>query len=149
MECLETKSDPTSIPLSKSRTIYNLPSFLCSPGTDPRYTIFWDLGKGFPGSSEVKSICLQCGRPGFDPWVRKIHWRRKWQPTTVFLPGESHRQRSLVGYSPWGHQESDMTEQLHDREWNNSIFINILIPMEQRYTTSSTDCTWKSFTDDI
>ena len=39
------------------------------------------------------------------PWVRKISWRRKWQPTPVFLPGESHAQRSLAGYSPWGHKE--------------------------------------------
>ena len=57
-------------------------------------------------------MCLQSRRPGFNPWVGKIPWRRKWQPTTVFLPGESHEQRSLVGYSPWGHKESDMTEQL-------------------------------------
>ena len=56
---------------------------------------------------------LQCRRPGFDPWVGKIPWRRKWQPTPVLLPGESHGQRSLVGYSPWSHKESDMTEQLH------------------------------------
>ena len=59
------------------------------------------------------SVCLQylqCGRPGFDPWVRKIPWRRKWQPTPVFLPGESHEWRSLVGYSPWGCKESDTTE---------------------------------------
>ena len=39
-------------------------------------------------------------------------WNRKWQPTPVFLPGKSHRQRSLVGYSPWDHKEPDMTEQL-------------------------------------
>ena len=49
-----------------------------------------------------KRICLQCRRPGFDPWVRKIPWRRKWQPPPAFLPGESHEQRSLAGYSPWG-----------------------------------------------
>ena len=55
----------------------------------------------------------QCGRPGFDPSVRKIPWRRKWQPTPVFLPGESHGQRSLVGYSPWDRKESDTTERLH------------------------------------
>ena len=48
------------------------------------------------------SVCLQCGRPGFHPWVRKIPWRRKWQPTPVFLPEKSHGPRSLVGYSPWG-----------------------------------------------
>ena len=58
-------------------------------------------------------ICLQCGRPGFNPWVGKISWRRKWQPTPVFLPGKSHGCRNLVGYSPWGRKESDMTEQLH------------------------------------
>ena len=49
-------------------------------------------------------------RLGFDPWVRKISWRRKWQPTPVFLPGKFHRQRSLVGYSPWGCKESDKTK---------------------------------------
>ena len=43
---------------------------------------------------------------GFDPWDEKIPWRRKWQPTPVFLPGKSHGQRSLVGYSPWGSQKS-------------------------------------------
>ena len=45
----------------------------------------------------------------FDPWVRKISWRRKWQPTPVFLPGKFHGQRNLEGYSPWGHKELDMT----------------------------------------
>ena len=57
-------------------------------------------------------ICLQYRTPKFDPWVRKIPWRREWPPTSVFLPGELHGQRSLVGYSPWGHKESDITEQL-------------------------------------
>ena len=49
-------------------------------------------------------ICLPSRRPEFDPWVRKIPWRRKWQPTPVFLPGKSHGQRSLEGYSPLGLQ---------------------------------------------
>ena len=44
------------------------------------------------------------GRPWFSPWVRKIPWRRAWQPAPVFLPGDSHGQRSLAGYSPWGHR---------------------------------------------
>ena len=47
---------------------------------------------------------------GFDPWVRKIPWRREWQPTPVFLSGKFHGQRSLVGYSPWGYKELDTTE---------------------------------------
>ena len=59
------------------------------------------------------SICLECGRPVFDPWVGKIPWRRKWQPTLVLLPGESHGGRSLVGYSLWGRKESDTIERLH------------------------------------
>ena len=46
----------------------------------------------------------------FDPWVRKIPWRRTWQPTLVFLPGDSHEQRSLVGYSPWSCKELNSTE---------------------------------------
>jgi len=56
--------------------------------------------------SGKESVC-QCRRGKrcrFDPWVRKIPWRRKWQPTPVFLPGESHGQRSLVGYNPSGHK---------------------------------------------
>ena len=48
--------------------------------------------------------------PGSDPWVRKIPWRRAWQYTPVFLPGQSHGQKSLVGYSPWDCKESDTTE---------------------------------------
>ena len=57
--------------------------------------------------------CLQCGIPRFDPWAGKIPWRRKWQPTPVLLPGKFHGLRSLVGYSPWGRNESDTTERLH------------------------------------
>ena len=56
---------------------------------------------------------VSLGRPGFDPWVRKSPWRRKWQSTPVLLPGKSHGQRSLVGCSPWGRKESDRTERLH------------------------------------
>ena len=51
--------------------------------------------------SGEESTC-QCRGPRFYPWVGKIPWRRKWQPTPVFLPGKSNRQRSLAGYSPWG-----------------------------------------------
>ena len=63
---------------------------------------------GFPGGSVVKNLPAQCRRHRFDPWVRKMPWRRAWQPTPVFLPGESHGQRSLAGYSPWDHKESDV-----------------------------------------
>ena len=71
----------------------------------------------------VKYIYLQCRRPEFDPWIRKIPWRRKWQSTPVFLPGKSYGQRSLAGYSPWGHKESKMTERL-----TLSLFTGNMIP---------------------
>ena len=57
--------------------------------------------------------CRRLKRPGSDPWVGKVPWRRKWQPTPVCLPGKFHGQRSLVGYSPWGGTELDMTEHMH------------------------------------
>ena len=62
---------------------------------------------GFPGVSECKESACPCRRPRFHSWVRTISWRRKWQPTPVFLPEEFHGQRSLAGYSPRGHKESD------------------------------------------
>ena len=62
---------------------------------------------GFPGGSDGKESAGS-GRPGFNPWVWKIPWRRAWQPTPLFLPGESPGQRSLAGYSPWGCKELDM-----------------------------------------
>ena len=71
----------------------------------------WIIYK-YPLSGSDGRVCLQCQRPGFDPWVRKIPWRRKWQPTPAFLPEEFHGQKSLVGYSPCGHKESDKTEWL-------------------------------------
>ena len=51
----------------------------------------------------------------FHPWVGKMPWRRTWQPTAVILPGESHGQRSPVGYSPWGHKELDTTDDVAHR----------------------------------
>ena len=62
---------------------------------------------GFPGGfsgRESTCQCMRCKRLGFDPWVRKIHWSRKWQPTPVLLPGEFHRQRNLMG--SWQFMES-------------------------------------------
>ena len=77
---------------------------------------------------------------GFNSWVGKSPWRRDWLPTPVFLPGKSHGQRSLAGYSPWGHKESDTTERLtlsilhtrnHSKHWKYSIeYEKILVPME-------------------
>ena len=60
--------------------------------------------KGDTGGKEPTCQCRSLRRRRFDPWVGKISWRRAWQPTAVFLPGESHGQRSLAGYSPWGYK---------------------------------------------
>ena len=63
--------------------------------------------------AQQQRICLpfrRCRRHRFDPWVGKIPWRRAWQPTLVFLPGKSHRQRNLAGYRLWGQKELDTTE---------------------------------------
>ena len=62
-------------------------------------------------------------RHGFNPWVRKIPWRTAQKPTPVSLPGQSHGQRSLVGYSPWGRKESDTTERLSNN--NTAIQGNV------------------------
>ena len=71
------------------------------------------IGGTTGGGSDGKSVCLQCRRSRFDPWVGKVPWRRKRQPTPVFLPGKSHGQRSLAGYSSRGRKQSDTTERLH------------------------------------
>ena len=56
---------------------------------------------GLPWWLSGKEPACQCSRCRFDSWVRKIPWKKKWQPTLVFLPGKSYGQGSLVGYSPW------------------------------------------------
>ena len=61
-------------------------------------------------SHKIHIHCRRCRRHGFSPWVGKIPWSRKWQPTPVFLSGKSHGQRSWAGYHPWGHKELDTTE---------------------------------------
>ena len=79
----------------------------------------------YPGTcgTSGKELAYQCRRLnnfGFDTWVGKIPWRRAWQPTPIFLPEKSHGQKSLAGYSPWGHKELDMTE----ATYHHHIFIS-------------------------
>ena len=83
-------------------------------------TLVTPIGVDSGGASGKKPSgqCNRHKRCKFNPWVGKIPWRRAWRPTPVFLPGESHGQRNLVGYSPWGHTESDMTEAIeHSQVW--------------------------------
>ena len=66
--------------------------------------VYFGPKKGFPGDASGKESTCQCRRHRrcrFNPWVGKIPWRRKWQPTPVFFPGKSHGQRKLAGHSPW------------------------------------------------
>ena len=76
------------------------------------FTFTFHFGRGTYGFPVLRweRICLQCRRPRFDPWVGKIPWRREWQPTPVFLPGESQGRRSLVGCRLWGRTEPGTTE---------------------------------------
>ena len=90
---------------------------------------------------------MQCMRPGFNPWVGKILWRREWQPTPVFLPGEFHRQRSLAGYSPWGHKESDTTEWL--TTWPHNVlhgtcppWRQVILLVRKTFLSGDESCIW-------
>ena len=85
---------------------------LCEETDVERYLVTYSISQGFPGGSDGKESICNAGDAGFDIWVGKIPWSRKWQPTPVFLPRESHGQRSLVGFSPWGFKQSDKTKQL-------------------------------------
>ena len=101
--------------LEKSCSVQRMEICITSLGT------FWKLAGetvfigtmirgGFTRDSAVEnpSVMQETWRCGFDPWVGKSPWRRKWQCTPVILPRKSHGQRNLPGYSPWGHKESDM-----------------------------------------
>ena len=82
----------------------------------------WHIGKEF---------ACQHRKCRFNPWVRKIPWSRKWQPTPVFLSGKFHGERSLADYSPWGHKDSDVTEHTHN------LPSNYTVPFLQRNLVSS------------
>ena len=78
----------------------------------------------------------------YNPWVRTIPWRREWQPTPVFLPGEIHGHRGLTGYSPWGHKELDMTEQLTLMILTVYVYICMYIS-EKAMAPHSSTLAWK------
>ena len=94
----------------------SLPDLWVKPAS-MSWAVLWKSSQGkelgFPGGSEGKVSACNAGDPGSIPRSGRFPWRRQWQPTPVSLPGKSHGQRSLVGYSPWGLKESDTTEQLH------------------------------------
>ena len=73
---------------------------------------YWQINFPISNTSGKEFSCQRkrLKRPEFDPWVEKISWSRKWQATPIFLPGKSNGERSLVGYRPKGHKESDKTK---------------------------------------
>ena len=79
----------------------------------------------------MPTIQETCRKHGFNPWVEKMPWRRKWQSTPIFLPVKSHGKRRPVGCSPWGHEDSDTTEHM-------SVFIKVTntFTLEPRNSTS-------------
>ena len=83
----------SSLLASHGRSDKGAPLILFSKSTNPIH--------GASLVTKWQGICCQCKRYKFNPWVRMTPWRRKWQPIPVFLPGQPHGQRSLVGYSPW------------------------------------------------
>ena len=119
----DRERDPRSPPLSffiRALMPFSLHPHDLITSQRPRFQIpshwrlvfnIWILG--FPGgTSDKESACQwrRWKRSSFDPWARKIPWRRKWQQTPIVLPGKFHGQRTLVGYHPRDHKESDMTE---------------------------------------
>ena len=114
---LEDSGRNTSTEQDKEKGMKRNKDSLRDPWENIQWTNIYIIGvlegKVFPhGSDHNLRICLQCGRPGFDPWDGESPWKREQLPTPVFLPGESYGQRSLADCSPWGCRESDTTEQL-------------------------------------
>ena len=109
--------DPTCPGRALTASGSNGPSFRLSCDFHPTAVGWWGSCKPHLILNTVifKNLLGNAGdtRCAFDPWVGNIPWRRKWQPTPVLLTRKSCGRRSLVGYSPWGRKESDMTERLH------------------------------------
>ena len=93
----------------------------------------------FPGGSVVKNLPAKQ-----ETWVRslKLPWRRAWQPTPVFLSGECHGQRSLVGYSPWGQKQLDMTEWLTFHRHDRNLHLINICPSQYYQNSLETPIMW-------
>ena len=102
--CGVSSVNAEEISCEKRHPVNNFRSLVSNALRIPR----WLSGK------EPTCQCKRYRRCRFDPWVGKISWRGKWQPTAVFLPGKSRGQRTLVGYSPWGPKEWDTTGTEHE-----------------------------------
>ena len=107
--------DPWVGKISWKRAWQSTPIFLPGESHEQSQTWLRTHTCCLPGSTSGKESASQgkkSKRHGFNSWIGKIPWRRKWQPTPIFLPAKSQGEKSLEGYSPKGHKESDLTEQL-------------------------------------
>ena len=103
-------------------------------GSVSKAVAYFNLSLGLPWQLRRESICLQCGRPGFDPWVGKIPWRRKWQPTPVLLPRKFHGRRSLVQATVHGVAKSPA--QLSNFTFSHLSLVYNLHPLTQKHPES-------------
>ena len=111
---------------SPTQAFYKISSIFICPRYYRHVKLRWSIylgaiwPKGFLDGSDRKEStcqCRRCKRFGFDSWIVKIPWWRKWQPTPVLLPEKSHGQRSLVDYSPWDRKEFHTTEQVTTQQY--------------------------------
>ena len=115
--------------------IFNTLLSLCASGkmvkkVCPCNQLCYTIALGLPRCTVVNNLLANAGEAkdaGSIPWVRKIPWRRKWQPTPLYLPGNFHGQRSLAGYSPWGHTHAGtLGNELHENELIGQSQVNHL-----------------------
>ena len=127
------------IEIRNHRFAYYLKRNRWNNGLGKKYLQYLRFTKGFPGGASGKEPTCNAEhmRPGFDPWVGTIPWRREWQPIPVFLPRESHGQRSLVGYSPWSYKESDTTETTWHACKIYCIYVKVKVKITQSCSTLS------------
>ena len=98
---------------------------------------------GFPGGSDGKESACQCRRTGFDPWVRKIPWRREWIPIPVFFPGEFHGQRSLKCLQFTGLQKARNDVATNTFQSIHSLSVYRKDPLEEDMATNSSILAWR------
>ena len=142
----ELKSQMLRGMVKKKKELWIFPGHVSEKGLEINMLSIWTLVaqrlKRLPSMRETWVSSLGREDPLESPWspwvpslVGRIPWRRKWQPTLVFLPGESHGQRSLVGYSPQGRKESDTTERLHLKLTVLVVLLCLLTPLTGCHTT--------------
>ena len=121
--------------LASEFTFYDFPCLLGPPPLPKDFFYFLvNSTMGFPGGSGSKESACNAVRPRFDLWFRKISWRREWLPTPVVLPGKSHGQKTLVGYSPWGCKELDMNDHTHTHKLSHTC--KLFLKDSQKYLLS-------------